>query len=301
MERIAVIILAAGKGKRMRSSLVKVLHPLLGRPMLSYPLEVTLGQLRPEKTLVVIGYQGDEVRVAFPDPRITFVEQQEQLGTGHAVSVTKPLLGDFNGTILILCGDIPLVRPQTLRGMLNHHWGKEAVLTLLTSHMEDPTGYGRVVRGVLGGVRKVVEEKDATDHELEIKEVNSGIYCVQAPFLFRALEELSSDNAQQEYYLTDIIEIAHHKKKRICTFSVPDPWEIMGVNTRAELAKAEEVLGERVRRHWMSEGVTIKNPQSVYIEPDVRIGKDTLIYPNCYLRGKTSIGCLLYTSPSPRD
>ncbi|MBW2039910.1 MAG: bifunctional UDP-N-acetylglucosamine diphosphorylase/glucosamine-1-phosphate N-acetyltransferase GlmU, partial [Deltaproteobacteria bacterium] len=295
MERVAVIILAAGKGKRMRSGLVKVLHPLLGRPMLSYPLEVALGQLRPEKTLVVIGHQGDEIRASFSEPRITFVEQEDQLGTGHAVSITEPILRGFNGTIVILCGDIPLISSQTLRGMLNHHWEKEAVLTLLTSHIEDPAGYGRVVRGVLSGVRKVVEEKDATDRELEIKEINSGIYCVQKPFLFQTLGAIKSDNAQGEYYLTDIIEIAHHEKKRVCTFYAPDPWEIMGVNTRADLAKAEEVLGERVRQHWMSEGVTIQDPQSVYIEPDVRIGRDTVIHSNCYLRGRTSIGeeCLI--------
>lgn len=290
MERIAVIILAAGKGKRMRSGLVKVLHPLLGRPMLSYPLEVTVDQLHPEKTVVVIGHQAEEVRASFSDPRITFVEQKGQLGTGHAVSVAKPTLAEFNETVLILCSDIPLIRSQTLREMLNHHWEKEATLTLLTTYMEDPAGYGRIVRGILGSVRKVVEEKDATHKELEIKEVNSGIYCVQAPFLFQALAELGSDNAQEEYHLTDIIEIAHHEKKEVCTFPVPDPWEIMGVNTRAELAKAEEVLGERVLQHLMLEGVTIQDPKSVYIESDVRIGRDSIIYPNCYLRGRTSIG-----------
>jgi len=290
MENLAVIILAAGKGKRMRSDLVKILHPLMGRPMLSYPLEITLERLQPEKTVVVVGHQAEQIQDSFADLRITFVLQQDQLGTGHAVSVTEPILGDFKGTILILCGDTPLISAQTITEMVNYHRDKKATLTLLTAHREDPAGYGRVVYGALGKVLKVVEEKDATNREREIKEVNTGIYCVKAPFLFKALAKLRLDNAQGEYYLPDIIEVAHHKKKRIRTFSAPDPAEIMGINTRAELAQAEDILAERVRQHWMEEGVTIQDTQSVYIEPSVRIGKDTIIYPNCYLRGETVIG-----------
>jgi len=290
MENLAVIILAAGKGKRMRSDLVKVLHPLLGRPMLGYPLEVTLERLQPEKTVVVVGHQGEQIQDSFSDPRITFVLQKDQLGTGNAVSMTEPILGDFRGTILILCGDTPLITANTLTEMVNHHLTKKASLTLLTANREDPSGYGRLIRGTLGKVHKVVEEKDATDREREIKEVNTGIYCVKAPFLFKALAKVRLDNAQGEYYLPDIIGVAHHKKKRIGAFLAPDPAEIMGINTRAELAQAEDILAERVRQHWMAEGVTIQDTQSVYIEPSVRIGKDTLIHPNCYLRGKTVIG-----------
>jgi bifunctional UDP-N-acetylglucosamine pyrophosphorylase/glucosamine-1-phosphate N-acetyltransferase len=290
MKNLAVIILAAGKGKRMRSGLVKVLHPLVGRPMLSYPLEVSLEQLQPTKTVVVVGHQAKQIQECFSDPRITFVRQKDQLGTGHAVSMTEPILRDFKGCILILCGDIPLITAQTLTELLGHHRGKKATLTLLTTHRQDPAGYGRIVHGTLGKVHKVVEEKDATNREREIKEVNTGIYCVQTPFLFKALAKVRSDNAQREYYLPDIVEVAHHKKKRIGTFTAPDPVEIMGINTRAELAQAEEILAERVRQHWMAEGVTIQDPSSVFIEPSVRIGKDTVLYPNCYLRGETTIG-----------
>ena len=290
MENLAVIILAAGMGKRMRSGLVKVLHPLLGRPMLSYPLELTLEHLQPEKTVVVVGHQAKQIQDTFSDPRITFVRQEDQLGTGHAVSMTEPVFKDFKGCILILCGDIPLITAQTLTELASLHRGKKATLTLLTAHREDPMGYGRVVHGTHGKVCKVVEEKDATNKERKIKEVNTGIYCVQAPFLFQALATVRSDNAQGEYYLPDIFEVAHHKKKRVNAFSAPDPAEIMGINTRAELAQAEEILAERVRQHWMAEGVTIQDPSSVYIEPSVRIGKDTVLYPNCYLRGETSIG-----------
>jgi bifunctional UDP-N-acetylglucosamine pyrophosphorylase/glucosamine-1-phosphate N-acetyltransferase len=292
MENLAVIILAAGKGKRMRSGLVKALHPLLGRALLSFPLECALEGLQPGKTVVVIGHQADQIRAAFPDPKITFVEQKKQLGTGHAASMTEPLLKDFHGTILILSGDTPLINAQTLLEMIKHHQDEKAVLTILTALREDPTGYGRVIRGRRGGrkVHKVVEEQDATQRERRIKEVNTGIYCAQAPFLFQALTTLRLDNAQKEYYLPDIIKSALRKKKKVTTFAAPDPLEVMGINTRAELAQAEGIMAERVRRHWMAEGVTIHDPGSVYIEPAVHIGRDTVIYPNCYLRGETVIG-----------
>jgi bifunctional UDP-N-acetylglucosamine pyrophosphorylase/glucosamine-1-phosphate N-acetyltransferase len=292
MENLAVVILAAGKGKRMRSGLVKVLHPLLGRPMLSFPLEVVLEGLQPEKTVVVVGHQAEQIRASFPDPKITFVEQKEQLGTGHAVAMTEPIFKDFKGTILIISGDTPLINAQTLLEVVKHHRDEKAALTILTALREDPTGYGRVLRGkgAAGTVHKVVEEKDATQRERGIKEVNTGIYCAQPPFLFQALGTLHSDNAQKEYYLPDIIESALRKKKKVETFPAPEPVQVMGINTRAELAQAEDIMAERVRGHWMAEGVTIQDPGSVYIEPSVRIGMDTVIFPNCYLRGATVIG-----------
>jgi bifunctional UDP-N-acetylglucosamine pyrophosphorylase/glucosamine-1-phosphate N-acetyltransferase len=292
MENLAVIILAAGKGKRMRSGLVKVLHPLLGRRMLGFSLECALDGLHSEKTVVVIGHQAEEVRAAFPDPRITFVEQKEQLGTGHAVAMTKPMFKDFPGTILILSGDTPLITAQTLWEMAKQHRHEKATLTILTAHRTDPTGYGRVLRGTgaAGKVLRVVEEKDATRQQQKIKEVNTGIYCVEAPFLFQAISVLRADNAQKEYYLPDIIEAALSKKKKVAAFIAPDALEVMGINTRAELAQAEDIVAERVRRHWMTEGVTLHDPGSVYIEPAVRIGRDTVIRPNCYLRGETVIG-----------
>jgi bifunctional UDP-N-acetylglucosamine pyrophosphorylase/glucosamine-1-phosphate N-acetyltransferase len=292
MENLAVIILAAGKGKRMRSGLVKVMHPLLGRRMLSFPLECCLDGLHAAKTIVVVGHQAGQIRQAFADPRITFVEQKDQLGTGHAVAVTEPMLKDFKGTILILSADTPLISAQTLLEMVKHHRRQKAMLTMLTAYRADPTDYGRVIRskGAGGMVQRVVEEKDATEKEQKIKEVNTGIYCIEAPFLFPTLATLRADNAQGEYYLPDIIERALSKKKKVATFVAPDPVEVMGINTRAELAQAEDIVAERVRRHWMAEGVTMHDPGSVYIEPTVRIGRDTVIRPNCYLRGETVIG-----------
>jgi len=276
----------------MRSGLVKVLHPLLGRQMLGFPLECVLDGLHSGKTVVVIGHQAEQIRAAFPDPKITFVEQKEQLGTGHAVAMTEPMLKDFQGTILILSGDTPLITAQTLLEMAKHHRHEKATLTILTALREDPTGYGRVLRGkgAAGKVQRVVEEKDATQQQQKIKEVNTGIYCVEAPFLFQAISALRADNAQKEYYLPDIIEAALRKKKKVATVTAPDAVEVMGINTRAELAQAEDIVADRVRRHWMAEGVTIHDPGSVYIEPSVRIGRDTVIRPNCYLRGETVIG-----------
>ena len=295
MKNVAVIIMAAGKGKRMRSDMVKVLHPLLGKSMLSFTVEVVLEHLQPEKVVVIIGHQARTVRDAFPDRRLTFVEQKEQLGTGHAVSMTEPVLGGFTGTILILSGDTPLINAQTLAEMVQYHQDHRAALTLLTAHQEDPTGYGRVVRSASGKVHKVVEEQDASKREKKITEVNTGIYCVEAPFLYQALGTLRSDNAQGEYYLPDIIQGALRKKKKVESFPAVDPVEAMGINTRAELAMAEQRMAEQVRGQWMLAGVTIHDPSSVYIEPSVHIGKDTVIHPNCYLRGKTIIGegCLI--------
>lgn len=295
MKGLSVIILAAGKGKRMRSGVAKVLHPLLGRPMLSYPLEVVLDEVRPEKTVLVIGHQADVIRQTFADPRITFCHQQQQLGTGHAVAVTADILRGFPGTILILSGDTPLLRGATLRGMVDHHKGQGADLTIMTATREDPNGYGRVVRASSGKVRKIVEEKDATEKELGVREINAGVYCIEAPFLFTVIATLRPENAQGEYYLTDIVEEALRQKKRVATYTPQDPDEALGINTRIDLANAEEILADRIRRRWMQEGVTIHDPKSVYIESTVHIGADTVIFPNTYLNGDTFIGegCLI--------
>jgi bifunctional UDP-N-acetylglucosamine pyrophosphorylase/glucosamine-1-phosphate N-acetyltransferase len=290
MKNVAVIIMAAGKGKRMRSHLIKVLHPVLGKPMLSFTVEVVFEHLQPEKVVVIVGHQARTVRDTFPDRRITFIEQKEQLGTGHAVTMTEPILADFKGTILILSGDTPLISAQTLAEMVQYHQQHKAALTLLTAHQEDPTGYGRVVRSAAGKVRKVVEEQDASKQELKIQEVNTGIYCVETPFLYQSLATVRADNAQGEYYLPDIIASALRKKQKVKSFPATGPMEGMGINTRAELAHAEAIMAERVRKQWMNEGVTIHDPGSVYIEPSAHIGRDTVIHPNCYLRGRTIIG-----------
>ncbi|MBI4641318.1 MAG: NTP transferase domain-containing protein [Candidatus Tectomicrobia bacterium] len=242
---IAVVILCAGKGTRMKSALVKVLHALAGRPILSYLLDLAQS-LKACQTLVVIGYQGEKIREAFSGRGITFVEQREQLGTGHAVLQTEPILKDFRGDVLILYGDVPLLRKETLERLIEEHRKTRAVLTALTARVENPTGYGRVIRGEGKKVEKVVEEKDASPEERLIDEINAGIYCVNASFLFNALHKIQSKNLQGEYYLTDIVAIASQEGLPLAAIIVEDFQEVMGINDQVQLAHAEQVLRLRM-------------------------------------------------------
>ena len=290
MEDIATVILAAGKGTRMKSDLVKVLHPLLGVPMLSYPIELSLSGIKAEKTLVVVGHQADRIRERFKDPQIQFVLQEEQLGTGHAVLQTAPLLQKFKGTILILCGDVPLVKRETLRSFISHFWENEAVLSVLTTVPKDPFGYGRIIRNPEGWLERIVEEKDAKEEERKCREINTGIFCIKASFLFEGLREIGQENSQGEYYLTDLVEIGRSRGLRCSAHIASDPTEVMGINTRIDLATAEEVLRQGKLKELMLSGVTVVDPKNTYIEKMVEVGQDTIIYPCCILQGKTKIG-----------
>lgn len=290
MEDLSTIILAAGKGTRMKSDLVKVLHPLLGIPMLSYPIDLSLNGINSRKTIVVVGYQGEKIRAHFTDERLTFVDQGDPIGTGHAVLCTEEHLKDFKGKVLILCGDVPLLKHDTVRRFIDSHKSNGSAITVMTAILEDPAGYGRIVRMDGGLIRRIVEEKDASPPEMTIKEVNAGIYCVDSPFLFEALRRVSTDNAQGEYYLTDIVAIANEQGKRAYGFAVEDPTEVMGINTRVDLAKADEILRDELLTQMMLDGVTIVDPKSTYIDKTVRVGSDTTIYPNCYLQGETIMG-----------
>ena len=297
MERndLSTIILAAGKGARMKSDLVKVLHPLLGIPMLSYPIDLSLNGINSGKTIVVVGYQGERIRSRFTDGRLTFVDQGDPIGTGHAVLCTENHLKGFKGTILILCGDVPLLKAVTLRRFIDTHKGNGGAITVMTAVLEAPTGYGRIVRMDGGLVQGIVEEKDASPPEMSIKEINTGIYCVDSPFLFEALKQVSADNAQGEYYLTDIVAIANERSQEAYAFPVEDSTEVMGINTRVDLAKADEILRDELLTEMMLDGVSIVDPKTTYIDKPVRVGRDTIIYPNCYLQGETTIGerCIL--------
>ena len=297
MERndLSTIILAAGKGTRMKSDLVKVLHPLLGIPMLNYPIDLSLNGINSGKTIVVVGYQGERIRSRFTDGRLTFVDQGDPIGTGHAVLCTEDHLKGFKGVILILCGDVPLLKADTLRKFIDTHKGSGGAITVMTAVLEDPTGYGRIVRMDGGLVQRIIEERDASPREMSIKEINTGIYCVDSPFLFEALKQVSADNAQGEYYLTDIVAIANGQNQKVYAFPVEDPTEVMGINTRVDLAKADEVLRDELLTRMMLDGVSIVDPKTTYIDKPVRVGRDTVIYPNCYLHGETTIGerCIL--------
>jgi len=238
--RLSAVILAAGKGTRMKSDLAKVLHPLCGKPMLKYSVDVARS-IGAEKIAVVIGYQADVVREVFKDGGLVFIEQREQLGTGHAVLQAKDTFCNYHGTILILCGDVPLLSPSTVKALLEYHISEKAVLTVLTTILEDPTGYGRIIkRGDKGEVLRIIEEKDASRDEKRIREINTGIYCVESDFLFRAVDEVGNENVQKEYYLTDIVEIAGRKGCKTRSFITGDSFEVMGINTPFDLMKASE-------------------------------------------------------------
>lgn len=289
MSDLGVILLAAGQGTRMKSSLPKVLHPLGGKPLFLHALG-TAQRLEPKKVAVVIGHGAGAVRDAYGRHDVVWVTQEKQLGTGHAVLCTKDAFGDFSGDILILSGDVPLIEEQTLAAMIKTHRESEAALTLMTACLETPTGYGRILRGGDGEIIGSVEEKDATEAQKRIREVNAGVYVATASFLFAALAAVKNDNRQREYYLPDIVTIGLAQGKQIATVRIADPREVRGINTREELALMEKTLQERINRKWMDAGVTLKDPQTTYIDEGVAIGKDTVIGPNSHLLGDTVVG-----------
>ncbi|MGH7772649.1 MAG: bifunctional UDP-N-acetylglucosamine diphosphorylase/glucosamine-1-phosphate N-acetyltransferase GlmU [Candidatus Binatia bacterium] len=294
MRALGVILLAAGLGKRMKSSLPKVLHRLGGKPLLFYPLR-TARELNPQRVVIVVGNGADEVRRACGDEGITWVLQERQLGTGHAVRCTKEIFHGFSGDLLILSGDVPSVSESSLLRLLSLHREHNAALTLLTASLEQPLGYGRILRNQREELIGIIEEHDAGEPEKKIKEVNAGIYVVSPSFLFSALEGLNNHNQQGEYYLPDIVGVALRKGETVRTVQVEDTREILGINTREELAIMEKALQERINRKWMEAGVTLKDPQTTYIEEGVSIGRDTVIGPNTHLMGHTVIGerCLV--------
>jgi bifunctional UDP-N-acetylglucosamine pyrophosphorylase/glucosamine-1-phosphate N-acetyltransferase len=303
LEKVAAIILAAGKGTRMKSEVVKVLHPILGLPMLSYPVDLALNGIQAEKTIVVVGYQGDRIKEMFKNPQIQFVLQEEQLGTGHAALQTIPFLKTFTGTVLILCGDVPLVKADTLRSFVGAFAESNSILSVLTTVVEDPFGYGRILRTPEGWLEKIVEEKDASEKERSVREINTGIYCVKISFLIEGLGEIGKENAQGEYYLTDLVEIAKKKGLRCSAHIVSDPVEVMGINTRVDLAVASEVLRQAKLKDLMLSGVTIVDPKTTYVDQTVEVGRDTTLYPNCHLQGRTRIGerCIIEPNSKVSD
>ena len=303
MERIATIILAAGKGTRMKSDLVKVLHPLLGVPMLSYSIDLSLNGIKAEKTVVVVGHQADRIKECFKDLPVQFALQQEQLGTGHAVLKAIPYLQAFTGMVLILCGDVPLVKTDTLLSFMEHFRGKESILSVLTAVLENPFGYGRIIRNPEGWLERIVEEKDASEEEKLVREINTGIFCVESSFLIDGLGEIGKENAQGEYYLTDLVEIAGRRGFRCSAHTVADPVEVMGINTRVDLAIAHEFLRQEKLRELMLSGVTVIDPKTTYVDKRVEVGKDTILYPSSTIQGKTRIGerCILEPNSKVSD
>ncbi|MEK6374650.1 MAG: bifunctional UDP-N-acetylglucosamine diphosphorylase/glucosamine-1-phosphate N-acetyltransferase GlmU [Acidobacteriota bacterium] len=281
-----VIILAAGLGTRMKSDTIKILHRAAGRPLIDYVLDLA-AEVSGRPPIMVIGHQREKVREAVGD-RARYVVQEPQLGTGHAVLQAAPLAGGKRA--LILSGDVPLTRVETLRRLLDEHERGKNALTLLTMRPADPAMYGRIVRDAEGGVERIVEAKDASDDEKKIGEVNAGVYVFDAEHLFDNLRALSTSNAQGEYYLTDLLAALRGAGKRVGAVVADDPIEALGVNSRADLAAAEAEIQRRVVERLMSEGVTFRNPGTVVIDSTVSIGNDTVIYPFVTLEGKTRIG-----------
>jgi bifunctional UDP-N-acetylglucosamine pyrophosphorylase / glucosamine-1-phosphate N-acetyltransferase len=290
MKQVASIILAAGKGTRMKSDLVKVLHPVLGLPMLAYPIDLSVNGLRAEETIVVIGHQAERIKERFKNGGIQFALQEEQLGTGHAVLQAMRLLRSFDGTVLILCGDVPLVKVKTVRSFIDKFQRDGCDLSVMTTVLEKPHGYGRIIRGPDGWLEKIVEEKDATPGEKQICEINTGLYCIKSSFLAKGLTEIGDDNAQREYYLTDLVEIARRKRARCSGYRVPNPVEVMGINTRVDLAVAHDAMRQEKLRALMLNGVTVVDPRNTYVDRAVEVGRDSILYPNCTLQGATRVG-----------
>ncbi|MFT9850304.1 bifunctional UDP-N-acetylglucosamine diphosphorylase/glucosamine-1-phosphate N-acetyltransferase GlmU [Aneurinibacillus sp. REN35] len=280
------VVLAAGQGTRMKSKLYKVLHPVCGKPMVQHVVD-SLNELRADRIVVVVGHGADKVREQLGS-EIEYAMQEEQLGTAHAVMQVAPLLKEKKGTTLVLSGDEPLISAETLEALVAHHEKNQAAGTILTRIMENPTGYGRIIRGVDGGVERIVEQKDANEEEQQVQEINTGTYCFDNEKLFAALEKVGNNNAQGEYYLTDIIEILKGEGERI-EASITEEVTI-GVNDRVALAKAEVMMRERILTQHMKEGVTIIDPSNTYIETNVTIGRDSVIYPGSLIGAGTVIG-----------
>jgi bifunctional UDP-N-acetylglucosamine pyrophosphorylase/glucosamine-1-phosphate N-acetyltransferase len=285
---VAVAILAAGRGTRMKSDLPKVLHQLGGRTLVQRVLESCV-QLQPSRRLIIVGYGADLVRDSLQktdtQPGLEFVEQTEQLGTGHAIQQLLPYLKDFTGDLLVLNGDVPLLRPDTLEQLIKIHKENGNGATLLAAHFPNPTGYGRVFCDSQNLVNQIVEERDCTDAQRQNHRINAGVYCFNWPQLAKILPDLKADNDQQEYYLTDTV---HHLDK-VMAVDVADYREILGVNSRKHLANSYRVLQDWVKTDWMAAGVTIIDPDSVTIDDTVKLETDVIIEPQTHLRGNTII------------
>lgn len=286
--KLAAVILAAGQGTRMKSDLPKVLHAVGGKLMLSHVVQ-TARTLGAAPVIPVIGHGAELVRTALRDEELTFVLQAEQLGTGHALQCAEAPLEGFTGDLLLLCGDVPLLQPATLQALLAHHQQTSASVTVLTAEMTDPAGYGRIVRGP-NGVERIVEEKDATAIERQVREINTGIYLFRAPQVFAFLRQLDNRNVQGEYYLTDVVAAARRAGELVEALLVEDAAETMGINDRVQLAQAGEIMRRRINEGHQRAGVTLVDPAAAYIDPEVVIDRDTLIHPGVHLRGRTSIG-----------
>ncbi|KOO42345.1 bifunctional UDP-N-acetylglucosamine diphosphorylase/glucosamine-1-phosphate N-acetyltransferase GlmU [Priestia koreensis] len=295
MTKRYAVILAAGQGTRMKSSLYKVLHPVCGKPMVQHVIE-QLASLNLEQMVTIVGHGADKVKAEIGN-RSAFALQAEQLGTAHAVMQATQLEGK-EGTTIVVCGDTPLITAETIQSLLDHHEQQGAKATILTAHAEDPTGYGRIIRNQEGLVAKIVEHKDASEQERNVQEINTGTYCFDNGFLFDTLKKVSNDNVQGEYYLPDVIEILKNEGEVVSAFQTPHFEETLGVNDRFALSQAEEFMKNRISKKHMLNGVTIIDPSHTYISVDAEIGRDTVLHPGTTISGETVIGENCFVGPN---
>lgn len=289
---IKSIILAAGKGTRMKSDLPKVLHTIFDKPLVGYVLDSVNRTELVNENFVIVGHQSELVEeyVTNNYKNAKCLLQSPQLGTGHAVSMALPFLKDFEGEVIILCGDTPLITSETLKDFITFHKEKSSDITVMSAIFENPTNYGRIVRKDNGSVNSIVEEKDASDSQKAIKEINAGIYCINWKKVKSAFSELKNNNAQGEYYLTDIIKWGNENNLSVNAYTLSNNEEIYGINSKANLAVATKMLNKRTINKLLSDGVTIIDPETTWISPETEIDTDTIIYPSCYINGKNKIG-----------
>ena len=292
---VTAVLLAAGQGTRMRSSLPKVMHLLLGQPMVQYSLQAAT-QVTGQKPVVVVGFGAETVRQALGDAA-QCVLQEPQLGTGHAVQQAAPLLQGKTDLVLVTYADMPLLTAETLQKIVDAQRSHTGPVTMLTLIADDPRGFGRVLRGSDGRVQAIIEDAHATPEQRQIRELNASVYCFDADWLWQALRRVPL-SPKGEYYLTDVVGIAVADGLSVQAHTLDDPRQAIGINTRVHLAEAEALLRQRINRQWMEAGVTMIDPATTYIEPGVTIGQDTVIWPNTHLRGKTTIGSQCSLGPN---
>ncbi|MBI5653739.1 MAG: bifunctional UDP-N-acetylglucosamine diphosphorylase/glucosamine-1-phosphate N-acetyltransferase GlmU [Chloroflexi bacterium] len=299
---LAAVILAAGQGTRMKSSMPKVLHPVAGKPMALYALDAA-GDLNAAPTVLVIGHGGDQVRTIIsnsqlPTSNLQFIEQKEQRGTGHAVLQAREVLRDRADTVLVMYADMPLLQTTTLQKLAILHAQSRATITMLTVCADDSMGFGRVLRDSDFRVTGIVEEKDATAEQRAIRELNCGVYCFDAAWMWDHLAQLTPQGHKHEYYLTDLVALATRENKMIEALVLDDLSEVIGINTRVHLARAEKIMRDRINERWMDAGVTLIDPATTYIDADATIGMDTVIEPNTHIHGATRIGAQCRIGPN---
>ena len=298
MDNINAVILAAGEGTRMKSKMPKVLHEVMGRPMVKRVVD-TAKDLGAKNICVVTGHMSETVQEALKDEGVNFAIQEKQLGTGHAVMQAEDYINE-NEDVLILYGDTPLIKAETLEKLIEYHRSENNGVSIISAVVEDSAGYGHIIRDKDGNFVKNVEYKDATPEEKLVKEINSGIYCFKGSSLKKALKLITNDNAQGEYYLPDALEIILKSGEKVNAMTIGDVTEFFGVNNRVQLAEANKIMQKRINEKHMLNGVTIIDPTDTYIADDVEIGMDTIIYPGCVLEGKTVIGEDCKVGPNTR-